>query len=105
QDIGSAELVDPDSFHPAVPFLIVKTGRTGALTSYFFSATATPSRSGRMVVYKSDEAYRRRLNSRIALVMASGALFCATLPLQRTLSVMNKPPYFRRGTARRRTRG
>ena len=41
-------------------------------TRYFFTATATPSRIGRMVVNRSGELYSRRLNSRIALVWSSG---------------------------------
>src|SRR5215475_850227 len=70
-----------------------------------FTATANPSRSGRIVVKKSLIAYSRRLNSWIARVDSSFGFGWVTRPYQSTLSVMNNPPRRRRLATRSSTRG
>src|ERR1700704_1130061 len=72
--------------------------------NHFFTQTEIPSRKGRMVVNTSLDPYISLFSSRIALVLASG-LGLATLPLHRTLSVMNSPPLLRWEIAIRNTRG
>src|ERR1700676_1572277 len=74
------------------------------LQFYFLMQTATPSRIGSMVVNRSGDSKISLLNWRMALVVASG-LGLRSLPLQRTLSVIKRPPLFKRGSARRKTRG